>query len=574
MMNTRKFFELHKNLIIKAIEELQFEELFDVEYCHDRFFLRITDETYYSFQGRISVWGNLQIENDSFKKYSAGKTIEEYTLADFFFEVQDTCKMSDETLAQFIEEGNQTIYGDIIQATSLEDITIEDISKFNFKKIDQVLSGHPKIIMNKGRLGWGSDELLLYAPESRNSYKLHWCAIKRDCLEWGMNLDQLKIEDLYSDSLTDAEVDFAKRKIQEASGSFDDYILIPVHPWQWSKYINVQFNHLVFQRRIISLGKMGNEYTPQVSIRTLSSNSDTSKYDVKVAISILNTSCVRGIPQKYIKKGYLLSEKIEKIIDSDKFLKNKVDVLKEVAAVSCPLPEFNRIEGGSYRYKELLGCVWRESVENKISNDEIAIPTAALLFTKDHNALIAEYIKSSGLSISEWIKEYFSVVVIPLYHLQVEHGLGLVAHGQNTILVLKEGRPQRLIIKDFHGDFRMASNSKHIDADFGVELDQLPAEYLIHDLITGHFVTVLRYFSRVVEESLEFKERDFYHLLGEVISDYQGDRKVADKVNLLRKEFEKVLVNTVRFVAGYSETGERLKPMLGSNIKNPLVRNS
>ncbi|EPZ49385.1 siderophore biosynthesis protein, IucA/IucC family [Bacteriovorax sp. BAL6_X] len=573
-MNTKEFYVLHKNLIIKSIEELQFEELFDVEYCHDRFYFRITDDIYYSFQGRISVWGNLQIERDSFKKFSAGKVVDEYTLSDFFFEVKDICKMSDETLAQFIEEGNQTIYGDIIQANSLENIGIEEISKFNFKKIDQILSGHPKIIMNKGRIGWGSDELLLYAPESRNSYKLHWCAIKRDCLEWGMNLEQLKVEDLYSDSLSEVEINFARSKVLEVSENFDDYFLIPIHPWQWSKYISVQFNHLIFQGSIISLGRLGNDYTPQVSIRTLSSNSGTSKYDVKVAISILNTSCVRGIPQKYIKKGYLLSEKIEKIIDSDSFLKNKVDVLKEVAAVSCPLVEFNRIEGCSYRYKELLGCVWRESVENKISKNEIAIPTAALLFTKGHNALVAEYIKLSGLSVSEWIKEYFKVVVTPLYHLQVEHGLGLVAHGQNTILVLKEGRPQRLIIKDFHGDFRMASNSKHIGADFGVELDQLPAEYLIHDLITGHFITVLRYFSRVVEESLGFKEKDFYHLLGEVIENYQGDIEIVEKVNLLRNEFEKVLVNTVRFVAGYSETGERLKPILGSNIKNPLVRNN
>ncbi|MGI4992200.1 IucA/IucC family protein [Halobacteriovorax sp. GFR7] len=574
MMNMKKFYELHKNLVIKAIEELQFEELFEVEYCHDRFYFRITDETYYGFQGRISVWGNLQIKKETFKKYSAKKIVDEYTLADFFFEVRNLCKMSDETLAQFIEEGNQTIYGDIIQSNSLENITIEDIAKFNFKKIDQILSGHPKIIMNKGRLGWGSDELSLYAPESRNSYQLHWCAIKKDCLEWGMNLNQHKVDDLYYDSLSDDEVDFAKKKVQENSGDFDDYILIPIHPWQWSKYISVQFNHLIFQGSIISLGMLGNEYTPQVSIRTLSSSSDASKYDLKVAISILNTSSVRGIPQKYIKKGYLLSEKIEKIINSDRFLKNKVDVLKEVAAVSCPLPEFNRIKGCSYRYKELLGCVWRESVENKISSNEIAIPTAALLFTKDQNALVAEYIKSSGLSVSEWIKEYFTVVVIPLYHLQVEHGLGLVAHGQNTILVLKEARPQRLIIKDFHGDFRMATNSKHLGDDFGVELDQLPAEYLIHDLITGHFITVLRYFSRIVEETLDFKEGDFYHLLGEVVSNYQGDRKVAKKVNLLRNEFEKVLVNTVRFVAGYSETGERLKPMLGSNIKNPLVKNS
>lgn len=570
-MNSHEFFNLHKKLIIKAIEELQYEELFDIEYNHSHFYLKISEEIYYTFLGRISVWDNLQIEEESFRKYSNGKVVKEYTLADFFYEVQDICKMSDDTLAQFIEEGNQTIYGDLILNETLKNINIEEIAKYNFKSVDQILSGHPKIIMNKGRLGWGKSELEKYAPESRNSYQVHWCAIAKNNLIWGLDETQLAFSTLYSDSFDDTELKEIKEKIASYDLSFDDYLLVPVHPWQWNKYISIQFAPLIYKNIIISLGELGATYTPQVSIRTLSSDTEGSQYDLKLAISILNTSCVRGIPQKYIKDGHRLSEKIEKIIADDNILKDKVIVLKEVAAISCPMPEFDRISGGSYRYKELLGCVWRESVESKLGDNEIAIPTAALLFSNDKGSLVAEYIKQSRLTCEEWLKQYFESVVIPLYHLQAEHGLGLVAHGQNTIVILKNGAPQKLIIKDFHGDFRMASNSKHINEDFGVSLDTLVPEYLIHDLITGHFVTVLRYFSRVVEENLDYKERDFYHLLGRVISNYQAGKNISENINLLRVEFEKVLVNSVRFVAGYSETAQRLKPMLGNNIKNPLL---
>ncbi|WP_412474296.1 IucA/IucC family protein [Halobacteriovorax sp. YZS-1-1] len=570
-MNSHEFFNLHKKLIIKAIEELQYEELFDIEYNHSHFYLKISEEVYYTFLGRISVWDNLQIEEESFRKYSNGKVVKEYTLADFFYEVQDICKMSDDTLAQFIEEGNQTIYGDLILNETLKNINIEEIAKYNFKSVDQILSGHPKIIMNKGRLGWGKSELEKYAPESRNSYQVHWCAIAKNNLIWGLDETQLAFSTLYSDSFDETELKEIKEKIASYDLNFDDYLLVPVHPWQWNKYISIQFAPLIYKNIIISLGELGSTYTPQVSIRTLSSDTEGSQYDLKLAISILNTSCVRGIPQKYIKDGHRLSEKIEKIIADDNILKDKVIVLKEVAAISCPMPEFDRISGGSYRYKELLGCVWRESVESKLGDNEIAIPTAALLFSNDKGSLVAEYIKQSRLTCEEWLKQYFESVVIPLYHLQAEHGLGLVAHGQNTIVILKNGAPQKLIIKDFHGDFRMASNSKHINEDFGVSLDTLVPEYLIHDLITGHFVTVLRYFSRVVEENLDYKERDFYHLLGRVISNYQAGKNISENINLLKVEFEKVLVNSVRFVAGYSETAQRLKPMLGNNIKNPLL---
>ncbi|WP_419168687.1 IucA/IucC family protein [Halobacteriovorax sp.] len=570
-MNSHEFFNLHKKLIIKAIEELQYEELFDIEYNHSHFYLKISEEIYYTFLGRISVWDNLQIEEESFRKYSNGKVVKEYTLADFFYEVQDICKMSDDTLAQFIEEGNQTIYGDLILNETLKNINIEEIAKYNFKSVDQILSGHPKIIMNKGRLGWGKSELEKYAPESRNSYQVHWCAIAKNNLIWGLDETQLAFSTLYSDSFDETELKEIKEKIASYDLNFDDYLLVPVHPWQWNKYISIQFAPLIYKNIIISLGELGSTYTPQVSIRTLSSDTEGSQYDLKLAISILNTSCVRGIPQKYIKDGHRLSEKIEKIIADDNILKDKVIVLKEVATISCPMPEFDRISGGSYRYKELLGCVWRESVESKLGDNEIAIPTAALLFSNDKGSLVAEYIKQSRLTCEEWLKQYFESVVIPLYHLQAEHGLGLVAHGQNTIVILKNGAPQKLIIKDFHGDFRMASNSKHINEDFGVSLDTLVPEYLIHDLITGHFVTVLRYFSRVVEENLDYKERDFYHLLGRVISNYQAGKNISENINLLKVEFEKVLVNSVRFVAGYSETAQRLKPMLGNNIKNPLL---
>lgn len=573
-MNTRAiFFNKHKSLIIKAIEELQFEELFTIEEINGSYKLRCSDEISYIFDGRISVWGNLQIQAASFKKIVSGEEVFEYTLADFFYETQDLTKMTDETLAQFIEEGNQTICGDMLQHKSLLELNLSEISGLNFKKVDQILTGHPKIIMNKGRIGWGKDELEKYAPEARQSYKLHWCAIKKDCLDFGFDLSKLSFTDILKDSLSDSEIVYAKNIIAKAGENFEDYLIVPIHPWQWSKYISIQFAALIYRRSIISIGRIGNDYTPQVSIRTLSSCCNKSKYDVKLAISILNTSSVRGIPQKYIKNGYLLSEKIEQVIIQDDLLSQKVGVLKEVAAVSCPAPEFNRITGGSYRYKELLGCVWRENVEAKIDEDEIAVPTAALLLTKSNESLIGKYIEQSKLSIEQWLKEYFKAVVIPLYHLQAEHGLGLVAHGQNTILVLREGIPQKLIIKDFHGDFRITTDSKHLDVDFGVELDQLPPEYLIHDLITGHFITLLRYLSRVVEETLSFKEVDFYHLMGEVVEAYEEEHIVNPKISLLRKDFEKVLVNSVRFQAGYSETGQRLKPMLGRNIKNPLLSN-
>lgn len=156
-------------------------------------------------------------------------------------------------------------------------------------------------------------------------------------------------------------------------------------------------------------------------------------------------------------------------------------------------------------------------------------------------------------------------------HLQTVHGLGLVSHGQNIIAVLKNGMPVRVLIKDFHGDLRISEQSIHRDkSEFNV-LTRLKPEHLIHDLYTGHFITVLRYVSKVLREIFQITESNFYKLIAKEIHAYQQSYGILDKsVDLLRPEFEKVLVNKVRFIHGYDESHTRLTPLLGKNIKNPL----
>lgn len=88
---------------------------------------------------------------------------------------------------------------------------------------------------------------------------------------------------------------------------------------------------------------------------------------------------------------------------------------------------------------------------------------------------------------------------------------------------MKEGVPQRVLLKDFQGDMRL------VKEEFP-EMDSLPqevrdvtsrlsADYLIHDLQTGHFVTVLRFISPLMVR-LGVPERRFYQLLAAVLSDY------------------------------------------------------
>lgn len=48
----------------------------------------------------------------------------------------------------------------------------------------------------------------------------------------------------------------------------EDYLLIPVHPWQWWNKLSVTFAAEVAQRRLVCLGEGDDEYLAQQSIRT------------------------------------------------------------------------------------------------------------------------------------------------------------------------------------------------------------------------------------------------------------------------------------------------------------------
>ena len=557
-----KYNKVSRDLICKSIEELIFEEALCPVLENSTYVLRPSDSITYSFIASEGSWGNLKINRESLVKENITNGRLPLRFESFFIEFKNVLEIDDDTLTRYIEEGRRTIFSDMIYLDQIEKMDLSTLTEASFKDVDRLLPGHTKLIMNKGRIGWSENDIHKYSPEVGNNFQMRWLAVKRKYLDTGMS------KDLDPMSLVDKSVFQRARSLKDR-----DYLFIPVHPWQWDSYIKIQFQELLLNGEMIDLGKGVELYQAQSSLRTLSSQIVGHGYDLKVSLSILNTSCVRGIPGKYIKNGHEISNFMVDLLRKDDFLNEKCSCLEEYSALRVRDDYFESLENASYRFHELLGCIWRESVDSKITTNEKALPTAGLLIENSRDILINCLIKKSGLSPEEWMTKYFEVVVLPLYHLQCVHGVGLVAHGQNTILVHDDGVPSRLIIKDFHGDLRLNYSSPHRRNKISKALELLPDHYLIHDLFTGHFITLLRFLSKKLDEEKILSEDKFYFNLMKVIQNYHNRYGTPknDEVNLLKSKIEKVLVNRVRFAAGYSETSVRLKPMLGREIANPLL---
>lgn len=566
---------VNRNLIVKAISELYYEEVIYNEIrelSKGSYTLQLSEKLTYSFKAYQSIWRDLVISADSLTR-SDGLELD---AASFFKETQHLTKMGDITLANFLEEMFHTLYSD--QVMLQNPISVDKMQQLDSLEIEAYLNGHPKLILNKGRIGWSPNDLSAFSPEQSSEIRFCRVAIKKDILVTNCQKNKSFSEIIYAD-LPEQDFNGLQEACIDKKIDFDSYYIVPVHPWQWENKIQFFFQKDIDQKSIVYLSSVGDHYKPHISIRTFSNCNNRNLYDVKVPISILNTSCVRGIPAHYISVASEISEGVESILKQDEvFLEANTECLKDVAAFSYIAPAYHDIQDAPYRYKEFLGAVWREPSTTKLQVNEKCLMTGSLAYLDENGqSFIGHLIEQSLLSIEAWLEEYFKKIIIPLYHLQSQYGIGLVAHGQNTILKLKNSIPSGLIVKDFQGDLRLNENlptetRRQFSASTIDKLDFLPAEHIIHDLITGHFVSVLRFISQALYLSHRYQEKKFYHLLGSIISDYEN--KYPTKSNtpsLLTRNFQRVLLNKVRFEIGYQDSAQRPKPQLGNPLLNPLI---
>ena len=153
-----------------------------------------------------------------------------------------------------------------------------------------------------------------------------------------------------------------------------------MHPWQWDHRIQQLYAGDIARGRIRFLGERDGRWLPQQSIRTLADADHPERHHLKLALSILNTSVWRGLPRDRTLAAPRLSEWLQERVLSDAFLRETgVILLGEVASVSVAHPAFETVADVPYQHTELLGAIWRESVERYLADGERAISLAALL---------------------------------------------------------------------------------------------------------------------------------------------------------------------------------------------------
>ena len=403
-----------------------------------------------------------------------------------------------------------------------------------FTRLDAALDeGHTYHPAFKARTGFTLKDHRRYGPEAAEPFRLPWLAIRRDFV----NMVLPEPEPLFRQRLLGADAD----RIERALGpdGLRSHALMPVHPWQLDHLRRGPFAHWLRDGRAVELGEAGRRYRPSQSLRTLHDADDPAAPSVKLAMSVVSTSSLRILDPHFVLTAPALSRWLCEIVAGDPLLGGgALTLLPENAAILAD-------RAGPLAGQ--LACIWRESP--RLSPGEAAVPFNALGAREpDGRLFVADWLAAHG-GAERWLARLVEVAVLPVWHLLLAHGVALEAHGQNMILVHRDGWPERVILRDFHESAEYVRDFVRAPGripDFGAidpahagpaddRFHEMRSPEVLAELVTDSlFVFSLAELTHALARHHGLDEAAFWPALGERLARHAAEHALEERLAALK----------------------------------------
>ncbi|MFI7338327.1 IucA/IucC family protein [Streptomyces sp. NPDC050085] len=533
-LTPERWAEANRLLVRKALAEFSHERLLTPEaFGEGRYVVRSDDGlTRYRFSARRLRLDHWQVDADSITRHRDGTELP-LNAQQFFIETKDALGLSDAILPVYLEEISSTLSGTCFKLTKPDVTAAELAASGSFQDIETGMTeGHPCFVANNGRLGFGIHEYLSYAPETASPVRLVWLAATRERAAFtaGVGLDY---ESLLRAELGESTLARFDGILREQGLDPADYLLIPVHPWQWWNKLSVTFAAEVAQRHLVCLGEGDDEYLAQQSIRTFFNSTSPAKHYVKTALSVINMGFMRGLSAAYMEATPAINDWLAGLIENDEVLKGTgLTIIRERAAVGYRHLEYEAATDRYSPYRKMLAALWRESPVPTLAEGERLATMASLLHVdRAGRSFAGALIERSGLTPREWLKPYLNAYLTPLLHSFYAYDLVFMPHGENVILVLDErGTVQRAIFKDIAEEIAVMDP----DAVLPPKVDRIradvPDDMKLLSIFTDVFDCFFRFLAANLVEDGVLDEDTFWAAVADCVRDYQESApQLADK---------------------------------------------
>ncbi|GGZ74108.1 IucA/IucC family protein [Streptomyces bluensis] len=510
-------------LVRKALAEFAHERLITPEKDGDRYAVHSDDgRTRYTFTAVVRALDHWQVDAGSVTRHRDGRELPLAAL-EFFIELKETLGLSDEVLPVYLEEISSTLSGTCYKLGKPQ-IPVAELARSGFQAIESGMTeGHPCFVANNGRLGFGVHEYLSYAPETASPLRLVWLAAHRSRAAFTAGVG-IEYESFLRDELGEVTLNRFRDTLSAQGLDPADYLLIPVHPWQWWNKLTVTFAAEIAQRHLVCLGEGDDEYLAQQSIRTFFNTSRPERHYVKTALSVLNMGFMRGLSAAYMEATPAINDWLAQLIEGDPVLKaTGLSIIRERAAVGYRHLEYEAATDRYSPYRKMLAALWRESPVPSLQEGE-SLATMASLLHVDHEGrgFATALIERSGLTPVEWLRRYLRAYFTPLLHSFYAYDLVFMPHGENVILVLKDGVVQRAIYKDIAEEIAVMDPDAALPPAVERLRVEVPEEKKLLSIFTDVFDCFFRFLAANLADEGVLAEDDFWRTVAETVRAYQA----------------------------------------------------
>ncbi|GAB2845252.1 desferrioxamine E synthetase DesD [Streptomyces deserti] len=579
-LSPERWEQANRLLVRKALAEFAHERLLTPEHEEgDRYVVRSDDGlTKYRFSATRRALDHWQVDAGSITRHRDGAELPLAAL-DFFIELKKTLGLSDEILPVYLEEISSTLSGTCYKLTKPK-VTAAELARSDFQAVETGMTeGHPCFVANNGRLGFGIHEYLSYAPETASPVRLVWLAAHRSRAAFTAGVG-IEYESFVRDELGEETVDRFHGTLRDQGLDPADYLLIPVHPWQWWNKLTVTFAAEVARKHLVCLGEGDDEYLAQQSIRTFFNRTDPHKHYVKTALSVLNMGFMRGLSAAYMEATPAINDWLAQLIDNDPVLKSTgLSIIRERAAVGYRHLEYEQATDRYSPYRKMLAALWRESPVPSLQEGERLATMASLVHVDHEGASFAgALIEQSGLTPREWLRHYLRAYYTPLLHSFYAYDLAFMPHGENVILVLKDGVVRRAIYKDIAEEIVVMDPDAVLPPEVTRIRVEVPEDKKLLSIFTDVFDCFFRFLAANLATEGILEEDDFWRTVAEVTRAYQDSvPELADKFkqyDMFAPEFALSCLNRLQLrnnkqMVDLTDPSGALQ--LVGNLKNPLA---
>ncbi|MEW2547253.1 IucA/IucC family siderophore biosynthesis protein [Streptomyces sp. NPDC047002] len=516
--------EANRALVRKALAEFSHERLLAPEHLGDGAYRVLSDDgaTEYRFSAERFALDHWQVAADSVSRHRGGRELQLDAL-EFMTELRGALALSDAVLPVYLEEISATLAGTAFKLAK-KPATAAELASAGFQDIETGMTeGHPCFVANNGRLGFGVHEYRAFAPEAASEVRLVWLAAHRDHATFtaGAGLDH---DTLMRAELDDAERDRFSAVLRGQGLDPGDYLLLPVHPWQWWNKLSVTFAAEVAARRLVLLGEGDDRYLAQQSIRTFFNSSRPDRHYVKTALSVLNMGFMRGLSAAYMEATPAINDWLAGLVEQDGVLRAaRFSIIRERAAVGYHHRTFEAATAKGSPYRKMLAALWRESPVPSLTGGERLATMASLLHTdRDGRSLAAALVAESGLAPAEWLRRYLDAYLVPVLHCFYRYGLVFMPHGENVILVVEDGVVRRTVFKDIAEEIAVMEQDTPLPPEVERIRADVPEEMRLLSVFTDVLDCFLRFLSPALVTEGVLEEGEFWSTVADCVRVYQS----------------------------------------------------